>query len=221
MPKAPVDLLLYHVTDAPLSATRGLVETVLAAVRGGATLIQLRDPEAKAGKLVEQGRALMAALAPSGVPLIVNDRPDVALAIGAAGVHVGQGDLPAATARLILGPDAVIGLSIDHPDQMAHVPWDMVDHLGVGPVMSRGVKPDAAEPMGLDGLRLCVRATQKPIVAIGGIGPGHARACIAAGADGVAVVAAIAGAPDPEAAARALRREADGALAERRASSAQ
>ncbi len=211
-----VDLTLYHVTDAPLSATRGLIETVLAAVQGGATLIQLRDPEAKAGKLVEQGRALIEALRPSGVPLIVNDRPDVAMAIGAAGVHVGQGDLPAHLARRIMGPDAIVGLSIDHPDQMDHVPWGAVDHLGVGPVVSRGVKPDAAEPMGLDGLSRCVLAARCPIVAIGGIGPGHARECVLAGADGVAVVAAIAGAPDPAAAARALKAEVAAALAERR-----
>lgn len=211
-----VDLTLYHVTDAPLSATRGLVETVLAAVQGGATLIQLRDPDAKAGKLVEQGRALIEALKPSGVPLIVNDRPDVALAIGAAGVHVGQGDLPAELARRILGPEAVVGLSIDDPSQMSRVPWGAVDHLGVGPVISKGVKPDAAPPMGLEGLGACVRAARCPIVAIGGIGPGHARDCILAGADGVAVVAAIAGADDPAGAARRLRAEVSAALSARR-----
>jgi thiamine-phosphate pyrophosphorylase len=149
----------------------------------------------------------MAALKPSGVPLIINDRPDVALAVGAAGVHVGQGDLPAHLARRIMGPDAIIGLSIDHPDQMQAVPWGAVDHLGVGPVVSRGVKPDAAEPMGLKGLSACVLETRAPIVAIGGIGPGAARGCILAGADGVAVVAGIAGADDPEEAARRLSRE--------------
>jgi thiamine-phosphate pyrophosphorylase len=214
--RSPVNLTLYHVTDAPLSATRGLIATVLAAVQGGATLIQLRDPQAKAGALVEQGRALLAALKPSGVPLIINDRPDVALAIGAAGVHVGQGDLPAHLARRIMGPDAIIGLSIDHPEQMAAVPWEAVDHLGVGPVVSRGVKPDAAEPMGLDGLSRCVKASRRPVVAIGGIGPSHARECILAGADGVAVVAGIAGASDPAGAARALKAEIETALAERR-----
>lgn len=212
-----VDLTLYHVTDAPLSATRGLIETVLMAVRGGATLIQLRDPQAKSGALVEQGRALIAALQPFGVPLIINDRPDIAKAIGAAGVHVGQQDMPAREVRALMGPDAIIGLSIDHPDQMADVPWGVVDHLGVGPVISKGVKPDAAEPMGLKGLSWCAMHTRAPIVAIGGIGPGHARECILAGADGVAVVAAIAGANDPETAARNLRAETEAALAERRA----
>lgn len=214
--QSKADISLYHVTDAPLSQTRGLIETVLAAVQGGATLIQLRDPAAKAGKLVEQGRALVAALKPYGVPLIINDRPDVAIAVGAAGVHVGQGDLPAFAARAIMGPDAIIGLSIDHPDQMAFVPWGVVDHLGVGPVISRGVKPDAAAPMGLKGLSHCALVSRAPVVAIGGIGPGHARECILAGADGIAVVAAIAGAADPREAARALRNEVTQSLADRR-----
>lgn len=211
-----INLALYHVTDGPLSAARGLVETALAAVRGGATLIQLRDPAAKSGVLLEQARALVAALAPTGVPLIVNDRPDVALAAGAAGVHVGQDDLPPAAARALMGPDAVIGLSITDPSQMADVPWDLIDHLGVGPVISKGVKPDAAEPMGLTGLAACVRLSRRPVVAIGGILQGTARGCVLAGADGVAAVAAIAGAADPEAAARALRAEVEQALAERR-----
>lgn len=208
-----VDLRLYFVTDTPLSSERGLVETAMAAVRGGATLVQLRDPLAKAGDLVRMGRALKAALDQAGVPLIVNDRPDVALAIGAAGVHVGQDDLPPEAARALLGPGAVIGLSITDASQMKDVPWGVIDHVGVGPVVSRGVKPDAAEPMGLAGLRACAAASLKPVVAIGGIGVGNAADCIAAGAEGVAAVAAIAGADDPEAAARALREAVDAALA--------
>jgi thiamine-phosphate pyrophosphorylase len=210
-----VDLSLYFVTDAQLSAGRGLVATVLAAVRGGATIVQLRDPLAKAGALVEQGRALLAALRPLGVPLIINDRPDVARAIDADGVHVGQGDLPAEAARAILGPDAIVGLSITAPQEMAGVPWDAVDHLGVGPVVSRGVKPDAAEPMGLAGLAACVRLSRKPIVAIGGMDAASAGPCIAAGAAGVAAVAAIAGADDPEASARELKSRVAAALAAR------
>lgn len=203
--RPPIDLSVYFVTDTPLSARLGLIETAIAAARGGATLVQLRDPLAKAGLLVEHGRALVAAMAPFGVPVIINDRPDVALAVGAAGVHVGQGDLPPAVARAILGPDAIIGLSITHPDEMAHVPWDIIDHLGVGPVVSRGVKPDATEPMGFAGLAACIRLSHKPVVAIGGMSVEAVAPALAAGADGVAVVAAIAGTDDPEAAARALR----------------
>ncbi len=200
----PVDLSLYFVTDTPLSAGRGLIETALAAVRGGATLVQLRDPLAKAGWLVEQGRALVQALKPTGVPLIVNDRPDVAHAVGAAGVHVGQGDLPPEAARAILGPNAIVGLSITRPDQLAQVPWGVVDHIGVGPVVSRGVKPDADEPIGFDGLRACVLLSKRPAVAIGGMTVDVVPQVIAAGAEGVAVVAAIAGAADPEDAAAAF-----------------
>lgn len=211
----PIDLRLYYVTDAPLSAGRGLVETAMAAVRGGATLVQLRDPLAKAGTLLSQAAALKQALDQAGVPLIVNDRPDVALAVGAAGVHVGQDDMPVEAVRRIMGPHAIVGLSITDPAQVARVPWDLIDHIGVGPVVSKGVKPDAAEPMGLQGLARCARASRKPVVAIGGIGLANAAACIAAGADGLAVVAAIAGADNPEAAARALRGAVDAALTAR------
>jgi thiamine-phosphate pyrophosphorylase len=213
-----IDLRLYYVTDTPLSAGRGVVETVMAAVRGGATLVQLRDPLAKAGELVRLGHALKAALDTVGVPLIVNDRPDVAFAIGAAGVHVGQDDLPVEAVRRLLGPDAIIGLSITDISEMRRVPWGLIDHIGVGPVVSKGVKPDAAEPMGLKGLSACVMASRKPIVAIGGIGVENAADCISAGADGVAVVAAIAGASDPETAARRLRCTVDFALAAKRIS---
>lgn len=208
-----VDLRVYFVTDAQLTAGRSLVEVVLAAVQGGATLVQLRNPGAKAGQLLEDARALVAALAPTGVPLIVNDRPDVALAAGAAGVHLGQDDLPPAAARAILGDDAIIGLSITHPQEMATVPWDIVDHLGVGPVVSKGVKPDAAEPMGFDGLARCVALSRRPVVAIGGMSAAAAEPCIRAGADGLAVVAAIAGSADPSAAARTIRQAVDAALA--------
>ncbi len=208
-----VDLRVYFVTDRPLTAGRRLVDVVLAAVQGGATLVQLRDPDAKAGRLLEEARALVAALEPTGVPLIVNDRPDVALAAGAAGVHLGQDDLPPVAARAILGPHAVIGLSITHPDEMAAVPWDLVDHLGVGPVVSKGVKPDAAEPMGFEGLARCVRVSRRPVVAIGGMSAAAAGPCIRAGAEGLAVVAAIAGSDDPCAAARDIRQSVDAALA--------
>jgi thiamine-phosphate pyrophosphorylase len=213
-----VDLRVYYVTDTPLSSGRGLIETAMAAVRGGATLVQLRDPMAKAGDLVCMGRALKAALDSVGIPLIVNDRPDVAFAIGAAGVHIGQDDLPPEAVRRLLGPDAIIGLSITELSQMKRVPWGLIDHIGVGPVVSKGVKPDAAEPMGLKGLSACAMASRKPVVAIGGIGVENAADCIAAGADGVAVVAAIAGASDPESVARRLRNTVDVALAAKRIS---
>jgi thiamine-phosphate pyrophosphorylase len=216
-PRGSADLRLYYVTDGPLSAQNGLVETALMAVRGGATMVQLRDPLAASGELLMQAKALVAALHPLGVPLVVNDRPDIAAAAGAAGCHVGQGDAPAQKVRAMLGADAIVGLSITHPAQLAHAPWDDIDHVGVGPVVSRGVKADAAEPMGFAGLAECVRLSRKPVVAIGGMTVSTVPPCIAAGADGVAVVAAIAGAEDPEEEAMALRTAVDHHLAKRRA----
>jgi thiamine-phosphate pyrophosphorylase len=206
---------LYYVTDDLNASLDELVQTSLKAVRGGATLVQLRNPSAKAGMLVMQAKALLEALKDTAVPLIVNDRPDVAFAVGAAGVHVGQDDLPVSAARAILGPKAVIGLSITHLSQLSKVPWDLVDHIGVGPVISKGVKPDAAEPMGMTGLAECVRQSRKPVVAIGGLDLSAVRPCFDAGAAGMAVVSAISRASDPEAAARDLRFAIDAALNQR------
>lgn len=211
------DLRLYYVTDAPLSGARGVIETALMAARGGATIVQLRDPAATRPALLAQARALVAALHPRGIPVIVNDHADVALAAGAAGCHVGQGDMPAVEVRRLLGPDAIVGLSITDVSQMHDVPWEAVDHLGVGPVVSRGVKPDAAEPMGFPGLAACVSLARKPVVAIGGMTVDAVPQAIAAGADGVAAVAAIAGADDAEEAAMALRTAVDHHLGNRRA----
>jgi thiamine-phosphate pyrophosphorylase len=199
------NLSVYFVTDPVLCAHRGVVETAVLAARGGATLVQLRDPDAKGRALVEATRVLVAALAPFGVPVIVNDRPDVALAAGAAGVHLGQDDLPAEAARAILGPDAIIAMSAGSEAELAAVPWDVVDHVGIGPVFATATKGDAGAALGPDGLARLVRLARRPAVAIGGLNAARAPACIAAGAAGVAVVSAIASAADPEAAARDLR----------------
>jgi thiamine-phosphate pyrophosphorylase len=207
--RSTADLRLYYVTDAPLSADRGLLETALMAVCGGATMVQLRDPNASVEQLTKQARALVAALHPAGIPVIVNDRPEVALAVGAAGCHVGQGDMPPEKVRAMLGPDAIVGLSITDVRQVEMVPWAAIDHLGVGPVVSKGVKADAAEPMGFAGLEACVRRARKPVVAIGGMTVEAVPQAIGAGARGIAAVAAIAGADDPEDAAMALRTAID------------
>lgn len=203
--RRPHDPGVYCITDPVLCAAHGVVATAAAAARGGATLVQLRDPHARAGALLDLARSLKAALDPLGVPLIVNDRPDVALAAGAAGVHLGQDDLPVADARAMMGPDALIGLSITDPAQLARCDWDLIDHLGAGPVFATATKADAAPPLGLPGLRAICAAARVPVVAIGGIGPDNAADCLAAGAAGLAVVSAIASAPDPEEAARGFR----------------
>ena len=202
--KPPFDLSLYFVTDRRLCGKRGVSATVEAAVAGGATLVQLRDPEAGTRELVATARTLKALLAPLGVPLIVNDRVDVALAAGADGVHVGQSDMAPADARRLIGPDLILGLSITALSDLAGADLGAVDYLGVGPVFATATKTDAAPPLGLVGLAAIATRTGLSIVAIGGIDASNAAAAIAAGADGVAVVSAIATAPDPRLAAAAI-----------------
>ncbi|MFD4476797.1 thiamine phosphate synthase [Streptomyces sp. NPDC058471] len=203
--RPPLDLSLYLVTDTRLCGDRGVAATVAAAVKGGVTAVQLRDPDADARTLCALGRRIQAELAGTGVPLIVNDRLDVAVWLDADGVHLGQRDLSPTTARQRLGPHAYIGLSVSRPGQLAHVP-DAVDHLGVGPVFPQSTKPDADAPLGLGGLARIVQESPLPCVAIGGIGTSEAAAVRASGAAGLAVVSAVCGQPDPEAAARSLIR---------------
>ncbi|WP_424217315.1 thiamine phosphate synthase (plasmid) [Streptomyces sp. BI20] len=201
--RSPLDLSLYLVTDTRLCGERGVAATVAAAVKGGVTAVQLRDPDADARALFALGRAIQGELAGTGVPLIVNDRLDVALWLGADGVHLGQRDVAPEVARRLLGPRAFVGLSVSRPEQLAHVS-EAVDHLGVGPVFPQSTKPDADAPLGLDGLARIVRESPLPCVAIGGIGVSEAAAVVGRGAAGVAVVSAVCGRPDPEAAARSL-----------------
>lgn len=205
MPRRPFDLTLYLVTDPRLVAARGLGATVEAAARGGATLVQLRDPGAHGRALVEQARALKALLAPLGIALIVNDRVDVAVAADADGVHLGQDDMAPADARALLGPDRILGLSVGTPAELAASDLSGVDYLGVGPVKATGTKADAGAAIGVAGLAAVRALTSLPIVGIGGIDAALAAEVVRAGADGVAVVSAVCGAADPEAAAHALK----------------
>lgn len=204
----PFDLTLYLVTDPRLVAARGLVATVAAAVKGGATIVQLRDPDAHGRALVEQARALKALLAPLHIPLIINDRVDVAVAADADGVHLGQDDMTPADARALLGAERILGLSVGNPAEFAAsnigIDIGVVDYLGVGPVKATGTKKDAGAAIGTSGVTTVRALTRLPIVGIGGIDGALAAEVIRAGADGVAVVSAICAAPDPEHAARAL-----------------
>lgn len=206
-----LDLSLYLVTDTALCGEVGVVATVRAAVANGVSLVQLRDPDADDAGFVALGRALVAELRGTGVPLIVNDRVHLAEAIGAAGAHVGQGDLDAAEARRVLGPDAVLGLSVQ---TLAHVETarglgTAIDYLGAGPVWAQDTKPDAAPPGGLNLLRDIVIASPWPCVAIGGIGGDRVAAVRRTGAAGVAVVSAICGRPDVASATARVRRTWD------------
>jgi thiamine-phosphate pyrophosphorylase len=143
-------------------------------------------------------------LRPTGVPVIINDRVDLARALGAQGVHVGQDDMSPAEARNVLGEDAIVGLSITHPDQLANVDPSIVDYLGVGPIFETGSKTDATPPLGLEALSRIAGGVRLPVAAIGGITESNAAKVIRAGADGLAVISAICAADNPEEAARAL-----------------
>lgn len=200
----PACLRLMLVTDRPMAQGRSLVEVVAAAVAGGVTSVQLREKTADTRRFVELARDLDALLRPLGVPLWINDRIDVALAAGIDHVHVGQSDMTPADVRRLMGPRAVIGLSITRPEELVAEDLTRVDCLGVGPVFATATKSDAAPALGLDGLAAIRRAGGLPVVAIGGIGPAEVAAVRATGVEGVAVVSAIMAAADPRAAARAL-----------------
>ncbi len=200
----PFDLSLYLVTDEGLAGPRGVVETVREAIAGGVTLVQLRDPQGKGGHQVEIAKALLAILRPHGIPLIINDRVDVALAVDADGVHVGQSDIPAGLVRQMIGPDKILGLSISKADELAAPDLAAADYLGIGPVFATPTKTNAAAPIGFDGLADLTAATALPVVAIGGLKVEHVEPTLAAGAAGLAVVSAIMAAADPEAAAAAF-----------------
>ena len=223
-----LDLSLYLVLDPDLcGGAEGMVATTLAAIRGGVTVVQLRAPNWKKRAVAECARELLR-LMPASVPLLINDHADVARAVGAAGVHVGQKDLSPEDCRLIVGPDAIVGLSISNNDELSRLIVDersriapnddmsrpavdelsrfspAVDYIGIGPVFPTGTKKDAAPVVGLEGLRRLLETAPVPAVAIGGIGEVNARSVYETGVSGIAVVSAICGKNDPEVAARAL-----------------
>jgi thiamine-phosphate pyrophosphorylase len=198
----PFDLSLYLITDSGLAGPRGVVETVREAITGGVTLVQLRDPDATTRTLVETATALLDVLRPHRIPLIINDRVDVALAVGAEGVHVGQSDMPTDKVRELIGPDRILGLSTSTFEQLAGDDLGPADYLGIGPLFATPTKPNASTPIGFDGLAAMVAKASLPVVAIGGIKAEHVEGALAAGADGVSVISAIMAAEDPSRAAR-------------------
>lgn len=209
MSKRRMDYSLYLVTDRGLSRGRSTLEIVRAAVRGGVTCVQLREKTGSTRAFIEEAVGVKAFLDSCGVPLIINDRVDVALAVGADGVHLGQSDLPLAAARAIVGPAMVIGISSESVRDAVEAQAAGADYLGVSPVFATPTKTDTAAPLGLAGLRAIREAVKTPLVAIGGLNHDNAAAAIRNGADGVAVVSAIVAADDPEQAARAIRLEID------------
>ncbi|MBY5774039.1 thiamine phosphate synthase [Rhizobium leguminosarum] len=201
------DLSLYLVLDADLCAEIGMVETARLAIAGGATMVQLRDKHAGTIRMIETGRALKQALDGTGALLIVNDDVEAAIAIGADGLHIGQEDMDAMRARAMIGPEMILGLSIESEALAGAVDPDLVDYTGVGPVFATPTKADHKQPIGFDGLAMLVKASPVPSVAIGGLKADHVAQVFAAGAQGLAVVSAICGTPDPEAATRRIAAE--------------
>ncbi len=211
-----VDLSLYVLVDPALANGQPLEVLAAHAARGGATLVQLRDKAGSTRALVEEAIAIKGTLGPLKVPFIVNDRIDVALAAGANGVHVGRDDLDARAVRRLLGPRAIIGVSIKNERDVADLAPGVVDYACVGGVFTTTSKNNPDPPVGLEGLKQLLRLVRErapgiPVGAIAGIDEKNAADVISAGADGIAVISAVIAAKDPEAAARRLRAIVGGA----------
>jgi len=203
---------LTLVTDRACCGGRDLELIVAQAVQGGVRCVQLREKDLATRPFLDLARRLKALLAPLGVPLIINDRLDVALASGADGVHVGQEDLPVEDLRRFLGPRAIIGLSVETWADVELAQQLDVDYLGVSPVFPTPTKTDTKAPWGLDGLARIRAWSRHPLVAIGGLRPDNVEAVVRAGAEGIAVVSAICASPEPGLAARDLDRRIQAAL---------
>jgi thiamine-phosphate pyrophosphorylase len=197
---------VYLVTDRASLSGKSLDDVILLAVKGGAAMVQLREKEVSTRFFIEEARRIKKILAPYTVPLIINDRVDVALAVGADGVHIGQEDMPYPLARKLLGPGAIIGLSVETPEQVEAAEAFDVAYLGVSAIFATPTKTNTRHHWGLDGLRKVRAMTRHPLVAIGGINASNAAEVMQAGADSLAVVSAICSVPDPQKAAEYLRR---------------
>jgi thiamine-phosphate pyrophosphorylase len=214
MPKSPLnptDLLLYLCTDRLIARGRPIAEAVDQAIAGGVTLVQLREKDAPTREFYEVALADQAVTRRRGVPLVVNDRIDIALAIGAEGLHIGPSDLPPAVARKILGPDVFIGVSVNTVPGALAAQDDGADYLGVGAVFPTGSKADAGAAIGLERLAEVVRGADIPVVGIGGITAANAASVTATGAAGVSLISAILGAEDIAGAATSFRAALAGA----------
>ncbi|HEX2215680.1 MAG TPA: thiamine phosphate synthase [Xanthobacteraceae bacterium] len=214
-----VDLRLYALVDPQRAGRHALSDLAARVVAGGATLVQLRDKSGETKRMIEDARAIRAALAGSRVPFLVNDRVDVALAAGADGVHIGWDDMRAEDARRLLGPKAIIGLSINSAERARTAPLAMLDYVCIGGVFATMSKDNPNSPIGVNGARALAeivraRAPGMPVGAIAGIDTSNAASVMAAGFDGVAIISALSMTPDPAAAARELRSIVDAAQRE-------
>lgn len=215
MPHA--DIRLYGILDRDRLAGRDLAKLARASIEGGATILQLRDKHGTTRRMIESATAILDAVG-GRVPLLINDRVDVALAAGAQGVHVGRDDMPPSDARQLLGQKAIIGITLKNEADLAGLDPAIVDYGCIGGVYATTSKDNPDAPVGLAGLaclRERARASGLPVGAIAGIDLARTRDCIAAGADGVAIISALYLEDDVAATARAFRRTIDEALAAR------
>ncbi|MDI9584905.1 MAG: thiamine phosphate synthase [Acidobacteriota bacterium] len=208
------DYSVYLVTDRALLSGRRLADVVAAAVAGGVTVVQIREKDLCARDFVAEALECLAVTRPAGVPLLINDRVDVALAVDADGVHVGQEDVPAGLVRKLIGPDKILGVTAHDRSELERAVADGADYVGSNAVFGTPTKSDIRPPIGPEGLRERYADSPVPVVAIGGIDHRNAAEVIRAGADGVAVVRAIMAASDPEQAARELVEIVRASLAE-------
>ena len=199
-----VDYSVYLVTDRELARGRTTLEIAGAAIRGGVSCIQLREKMCSTREFIDESLAIRSLLARHGIPLIINDRVDVALAVKADGIHLGQKDMPCSMARQIIPESMIVGISVESLDDAIAAQKDGADYLGVSPIYPTPTKTDTAQALGLEGLRSIRSEVNLPLVGIGGLNADNAATVIYNGADGVAVVSAIVAADDPEAATRDL-----------------
>ena len=204
---------LYLVTDRGLARGRSTLDIVKAAVNGGVTCVQLREKDCSTLEFIEQALSIKEYLSARGIPLIINDRIDVAQAVKADGIHLGQTDMPLDMARAIVEDSMLIGISAESLEDAIEAEKGGADYLGVSPIYATPTKTDTAPPLGLEGLRQIRAAVKIPLVGIGGLNRENAAEVIRNGADGVAVVSAIVAAGDPEAAAAELNQLISGAKA--------
>ena len=205
MLRPTMDYSVYVVLDPDLTAEFGIVETAVEAARAGATVVQLRAPNWKKKRYYDCALALKAALKPYSTRLIINDHVDVAMAVGADGVHVGQQDLPVTQVRELIGTNKIVGLSINTLDEIQSVNPHLVDYVGIGPIFDTNTKKDAAPAIGIDGFKNLAKLSPVPCVAIGSVKTHHIKALVEAQANGIAVISAVCGQPDPYQATRSLR----------------
>ena len=211
MKPTAVDYSLYLVTDRGLARGRPMLQIVETAVRGGVSCVQMREKTCTTREFIEQALAIKKFLQSQHIPLIINDRVDVALAVKADGVHLGQTDMPLAMARKIVGDSMLIGISAECLDDALAAAKGGADYLGVSPIYDTPTKADTAPALGLAGLQKIRKAVNLPLVGIGGLNAQNAADVIRHGADGVAVVSAIVAADDPQAAAARLRQAIEAA----------